>query len=240
MSTTKDASLAILLEEMDRNEVHTAVLVAVEGIVSNAAVAKARKEHPNRFLTYCCANPLTMTADAFRKVYVEGGFVGIKFHLRLHHVPLDERTRSFFRALADLQPVLLVDAWFSDADSDADVRALSDFVRQLPGLRIILAHAGGFRFQDVLPLVQHKHIFVDLSYVLNTFKKHKKELLISAFMRQLADVPVDKILFGSDFPEYSITETKGLLFALLDEYRLTNLRKQIVEENYVRLMSHDL
>lgn len=154
----------------------------------NTAVFDLAGKNAERFLAWVFVRPGSgidpvQELDRWKK---SPGFIGVKAHPCWHRfeplklLPVAER-------LASMSKPLLIHAGFN---RNGDFMSL---VKEVPGLRLVLAHAGFPEFSDTWKKIKnHKNIFVDLSqtaYVGESFTRRAVEYL-----------GPERCFFGTDGP----------------------------------------
>jgi predicted TIM-barrel fold metal-dependent hydrolase len=127
------------------------------------------------------------------------GMAGIKIHPTFHRTPAESAGyEPLWRFAEEHELTVLAHSWSSSEHNPA--QALSQpgrfetWVRRHPGVRLVLAHAGGRgdgRAAAVRLAREHAQVYLDLAG--DIFCYHLLETLC-------AEVPPNKLLFGSDFP----------------------------------------
>lgn len=154
----------------------------------NAPVAEAIAANPDRFLGWIFVNPcgLNDPVDVFETYREIDGFIGIKAHPFWHRYA-PEKLLPVAEKAAEHSVPLLIHVGFGD---HGDFMPL---LRELPGLKLILAHTGFPQFKDTWQaILPYKNAMVDLSadaYVNGTTTRQVVEFL-----------GVERCLFGSDGP----------------------------------------
>jgi len=216
----KNINISKLIDSFKKNGVHKAVLLAIDGFSSNRFVENIYKTHKEFFWIFYNFNPFAAKVEDSMAELDKGFFSGVKIHPRLHGFSLqDKNIINFFKKLeTSVHIPVLVDAWFSDHDPDKLIKELIWFVNEFNGFDIILAHSGGFKFNKIVELAGDRHVYVDTSYILNTFVKYQKYDMIEGYMKRLKQIDSSKILFGSDYPECEIKESIQLVSHYLNEF----------------------
>jgi len=206
--TAKSAS--ILLESMREAGVVKSVVLPIPGKVSNKAISGLCSAHLDKLIGFGWGNP-NEGARGAKKTLCELetlSLQGLKLHPRIQGFDFKDRhVIEFFKELdKHKELVIIMDCWFSDKD-DAACKEMMNFVASMKKTKIILAHAGGFQYNKIIPFASKKNIFLDISYTLHAFEKHSKIDNLKGFMVSLKKIPSSKIIFGSDFPECDILES---------------------------------
>lgn len=219
MNTIKDSSLGRLFDEMKVASVQKVVLIAIDGIVSNDFISKIYSENPEIFIPFCSVNPAITKFNDFLDIKKKGNFIGMKIHPRLQQFSLKDKIVNDFFELVEEIPNFLVmlDCWFSDDDPIELVKEFIDFISSFNKVKFILAHSGGFHYDSIIPLASKSNVFLDLSYTPIILKKYRNDLF-NDFFKRLKRIDSSKLLFGSDFPEFSIKESLDFLQGTLKEH----------------------
>ena len=158
--------------------------------------------------------------------------VGVKLHPRIQNltsIDIDKIVRELSKIDFDH---IVVDAFEVGhrIENHISLLLILELVKAFPDKKIIVAHAGGYRcLEYLLILKDFKNIFYDISFTVN-YLKHSS---VSLDVRHLLCVRREKILFGTDFPEYGIEETldsfNRIIQGLEEE---EEIRRFVLYENY--------
>ena len=220
--STCDASEETLLRQMDDADVERAVVIALPGIVKNEYVKSVCKRRNSRLSAVAGVNPgqYRSSSEARRdvkKLLEDGCYVGIKLHPRLNQYhPLDERVHAVLETMCEMKSTLAVwiDTMFYCREfmlKSSPVQIVHDLVVQYPMLTFVLAHGCGsdiLRLHDAIR--QCPNAFMDLSMTMTRYSGSS----VDADIRYLMRVFEKRILFGSDFPEVSLSEAKEKILNL--------------------------
>lgn len=191
----------------------------------NAPVFAAVKKNPKRFLAWVfvrpgSANDPLKELDKWKK---SPGFIGVKAHPFWHRFE-PEKLLPVAAQLASLSKPLIIHAGFAQ---NGDFMPL---VKGVPGLKLILAHAGFPEFSDTWKNIRTmKNIYVDLSqtsYVGDSATRGVVEYL-----------GVDRCLFGTDGP-YGFHSADGKFDFAFIKRRIERLfpdsgvQKRLLGENF--------
>lgn len=162
----------------------------------NDAVFRTVAAHPDRFLGWVFINPHGQNDPVaeLKRWEDHPAFVGVKAHPFWHRYPPVDLAPVAARLAALCKP-LLIHAGFG---------AHGDFlplVRTVPGLKLILAHAGFPTYAETWEAIQDTRICVDLSqtYYVN-------DVLTRAAVAALGP---ERCLFGTDGP-YGFADAQGI------------------------------
>jgi hypothetical protein len=137
--------------------------------------------------------------DALKQAKDWPGFVGLKLHPSMHGVPADDPVyEQAWRFAADHNLAIMSHSW--SASSYNPVQFLSTperfevQIRKFPQVHFVLGHAGGRgtgRHDAVRMANEYPCVYLDIAG--DIFDYRLLEKLVQS-------VPVEKILYGSDFP----------------------------------------
>jgi uncharacterized protein len=154
----------------------------------NAFIFETVRKYPDRFLGWVFVNPRGKKdpMGELEKYQDEPGFIGVKAHPFWHHfeprelLPVAER-------LAGLDKPLLLHVGFGE---EGNIDPLLD---QVPGIKIILAHAGFPAYSDTWRHILHrKNVYLDLSQTSYTGEKATRDAA--------GYLGTDRLLYGTDGP----------------------------------------
>jgi predicted TIM-barrel fold metal-dependent hydrolase len=195
----------------------------------NEPVFQAVADNPDRFLGWVFVNPQKGNdqIQELNKWKDSPGFIGVKAHPFWHRYPPIELL-PVADQLSRIGKPLLIHAGF-DAHGDYD-----DLLKQVPDLKLILAHAGFPLYSDTWNKIKnHRNVYVDLS---------QTSFLTDNTTRQAVEyLGVDKCLFGSDGP-YGVHGEDGLFDFSFIKRRIKKLfpdkgiQKRLLGENFLGLI----
>ena len=234
------ADISTLCADLDSARAESAILLPIAGMDREAWALETAARSGGRLVTFLPVDPLIETPSQRLCRINALRAPGLKLHPRLQQLTLDDpRVLSFFRDLGQSYAgVLLVDCFLSDSDPERRIQEVEVFVEQVRGMRIVLAHCGGFRFQRIVPLVnEYQHVFVDTSMTLHVFRRHGKADLTRALASLLTELPSTRILFGSDFPECRVPDAVKLTEDVLAAGGFSDMSlRNVFHENAERLL----
>jgi hypothetical protein len=212
---------------MDACDVDRAVILGIYPRVSNAFIAEQARIHPERFIHFVSVNPNDGQAavDLFKQCLQAFHPKGLKIHPSMQHFEADDIAllSPLMRAVETASiPVLLHSwAWFGQ-DSEAAPRRIMTLAQAFPAVTFIMAHCGGMGFLDLLPMARLRkrgeldNLFVDVSAIIDDLADSSMWPMLEWVLKAIG---LDRVLMGSDFPDYSVKNTLGLVRTLeLDEH----------------------
>lgn len=211
-ATKHDASEKELLRQLDGSGVQRAVVVALAGHIENSFVLDVCRRHPDRFLACASFNPAAYGSPAeVRKNLHEqlagGEYRALKLHPRLNRYdPLDPRCLEALEGVASLEKPLPVwlDTLFYFRGGQLRkpvVDTIHELVGRFPSLKFVLLHGGGTWILQVAEAIRDcPNAFLDLSFTMMRYRSSS----IAADIRYLLGSFDQRVIFGSDFPEFSV------------------------------------
>ena len=154
----------------------------------NESLIEPMQAYPDRFLGWIFVNPRGKNDQVaeYEKWRNEPGFIGVKTHSFWHQYQPKELLPVAEKAAADGKPLLNHFGFGINGDFEP-------LVREIPGLKLILAHVGFPEFSDTWKIIRdNPNIYVDLSadaYVNGTVTRQAVDYL-----------GADRCLFGTDGP----------------------------------------
>ncbi len=213
-----DAGADRLLRDMDSAEVDKACLVAVSGLNENADVEQIARAHPDRFVPVASVNPAEWSTEEEARVVIreaaDRGFAGIKLHPRLHRYDAAApQCLSALRVAGEAGLPAFVCTLFRRpglaVPSAADTVDL--LANAAPDTTLVLLHGGGTEALDLFELVRmHPHLRLDLSFTLLRYAGSS----LDADIRFLVEHLDQRLVVGSDYPDYSPSQAFSRFFAL--------------------------
>jgi hypothetical protein len=214
----KIGSAEMLLEEMDANSVEKAVIVGIYPRVQNEFLAEQASAYPDRFILFSSVNP-TEGKEALKLLEYsveELGARGLKLHPTMQHFDADDidLLGSFMEKAQEYGiPVLMhCWGWFGHNKEAPPVRMMT-LAEAYPEVTFQMAHCGGMRFMDLLPLARRRqtgqldNLYVDLSIILFDLEGSP---MWPFLCWTLESIGLDRVLMGSDFPDYSLEDSIGI------------------------------
>lgn len=198
-----DEMAAIWERRLSEQGVSQAVFMSF--IPGSAYFRRFACSRPSTIFACCTVDPRDPDAADTVRREIEAGYVGVKLYpVNRAFAISDERTRPFFRAVAELQvPVCIHYGVSVDTRSDlrfADPTDLSPVARDHPEIPFVIAHFGAGYLREVLALsYQCPNVLVDTSGTNNWLRivpywqdlKRVFEICVDA-------LGPDRILFGTD------------------------------------------
>jgi predicted TIM-barrel fold metal-dependent hydrolase len=208
--TNYDASLERLFGEMEEANIEKCLLIAMPLATTNTYIASVVEKYPDKFRGL---GHLDFSQGLKKQVdeIIAMGLSGIKIHPRMQNVNLcDNIYDSLWKYLDTKSIRVLVDGYYQVSASTMLIQQLLPLayerhIRTYKNVTFILAHAGCHRVMDSFFLCRsYKNFYCDLSYSINIFQ-NTSFYQDYRFLIQHTD---QKVLFGSDFPEITLSNAR--------------------------------
>lgn len=202
-----------LITAMDEAGVDLGVLLPLRAEsygwrVTNEYVAERVSEAPERLIGFACVSPNTHDAVAELVDAIENlRLKGLKLHPPMQMFdPGDPVCYPIYETLQDYGlPVLFHTGSGPSQLSDrySNPHLVDEVAVHFPELKIIMAHAGRFWYQETLTMMRrHPNIYIDVSA--NVGKATGYGLLLALLVAVKEVVGgVERVLFASDYPWYT-------------------------------------
>lgn len=218
----KVGTAEMLLSEMDACGADKAVILGIYPRVSNEFIAEQTRAHPNRFIGFASVSPNDgQTAVALlERCMGDYQVKGLKLHPTMQHFRADDTAllAPLMRKVETLGVPVLMHSWgWFGQDGEAAPTRIMALARTFPDVTFIMAHCGGMRFMDLLPLSRLRrqgrldNLYIDLSVILFDLEGSP----LWPFLRwTLESIGLDRVLMGSDFPDYPLADALRLARSL--------------------------
>lgn len=222
-----DATPESLLEGLEESGVDKAVVLPIAANTpyakrtENCYVAEWCAKHPERLIGFASIHPLEEGDSAGRlaRAVEKYGLKGLKLHPRFQGVAADDpRLIPLVKKAADLGIPVAVDCllWKPTPLRDQLPFNVDTLCKRVPEAKVIMCHAGGFRFLDALAVaVANDNVYLDVSVSLGYFHGTPFE---DQFMFVLKQVGARRLIYGSDHPYYPLVETYRLSKAIFAKH----------------------
>ncbi len=209
MGEGHDARLETLISNLEDGPVDKAVILA-EAVdvpyvkrIDNEFVAECCKAHPGKLIGFASVHPLENDAPAqLEQAVRQGGLEGLKLHPRFQGVSAaDPRIVPVVEKAVELDVPVAIDAllWKPTPLAIQVPLNIDTLCKRVPAVRIIMSHAGGFRFMDALAVVMaNENVYLEVSGALGYFVDTPFE---DQFMFVLRQAGAGRVIYGSDYPQ---------------------------------------
>lgn len=178
----------------------------------NDYIADVQNQHPDVFIGFASVNPnykgVKAAVSELERAVTELGLQGLKLYPMYQHWSPADPLLSFpiFEKAAELDiPVLVHQAGSTRVDARMDFARpalLDDVGRHFPTVRLLIAHCGTPWVEEAMFMcTKHPNFFAELSYHISTVTT--EELYRWLLHLEQMFVPLEKVVFGSDYPGFT-------------------------------------
>jgi uncharacterized protein len=235
-----------LLSAMDEGGVNQAVVLPLRSeyygwVVPNPYIAGIIAEAPDRLIGFAGVSPLADNAVSELRQAIEGlGLRGLKLHPPMQMFdPGDVRCYPVYEQMqAYGLPILFHSGSGPTQLSDrySNPHLVDEVAVQFPRLKIILAHAGRFWYQETLTMMRrHPNIHVDISANVGKATGYGLLLALLVAMKEVVG-NVDRVLFASDYPWYTPARMLELLKQAKDASHILPEPLQITDDDLQKII----
>ncbi len=188
------------------------------------------------FIPFASIHPESHNVVEQIKKVKEAGFKGIKIHPQHQDFDiLSDSVQSFFIEMNKTDLILVTHCGLDFAFGDRDYRAAVWKIRELhaayPGIRLIATHMGGWmQWEQSLDMLAGTDVYFDTSFSVGFADD---DLMLEFFRKH----PTDRIVFGSDSPWTSQSESLSSVKKLLSLQHDRELLDMIFSGNARKLLS---
>lgn len=237
-----DLSVDQLLHDMDECHVDKALVMALSGVISNEYLSKVVKAHPKRLAGFAwVTNPRTNhSVEELEKAVNELGLKGLG---ELHpgaqaFTPADREILPLIRRAAELHVPVLIHTypWPPGYFYNSLPEHIDTLKKRVPQATIIVAHMGGPRFLDLLPIAPLQGIYVETSWGLTMISDLYGIDFATRYIRMIG---ADNVVFGSDW--LGTNNERGKQLNVIQKMKLTREEKEkILGENIRKVLKAQL
>ncbi|WP_159499038.1 amidohydrolase family protein [Microbacterium sp. 18062] len=177
----------------------------------NEYIAGCVRRRPDRIIGFGSVNPRYRGVKAavaeLGRMVEEDALTGVKLYPMYQHWSPADRELAFpiYAAAQDLGiPVMIHQAGSTRIDAKMEYARpalLDDIGREFRDLRVIIAHCGTPWVDEAMfMLTKHPHFYTEISYHIATVSRRDLFLYLSRAEQMF--VPLEKIMFGTDFPGF--------------------------------------
>jgi len=228
-----DGTVDDLLSSMDRAGIERSVVcsIATRPEQFQPIFAWSQSIRSERIIPLPSVHPMDSEAFAHLQQIKEQGFIGLKMHPYYQDFFLDDpQLMDLYRRISELDLLLVMHTGYDigyPRIRRADPERILNVVREVPELRLITTHLGGWdEWTDVRNLLTGKPIYMEISFALDFLDQIRLRELIE-------NHPPEFILFGTDSPWADQATTLKMLSKLGLDATLFN---RIVRENGLELL----
>jgi len=234
-----------LLSAMDESGVNQAVVLPLRSenygwVVPNPYIAAIIAEAPDRLIGFAGVSPLADNAVSELRQAIEGlGLRGLKLHPPMQMFdPGDVRCYAVYEQMQTYGLPILFHSGSGPtqlSDRFSNPHLVDEVAVHFPHLKIILAHAGRFWYQETLTMMRrHPNIYVDISANVGKATGYGLLLALLVAMKEVVG-NVERVLFASDYPWYTPARMLELLQQAKDASHILPEPLQITDDDLEKI-----
>jgi len=234
-----------LLRAMDEGGVNQAVVLPLRSenygwVVPNPYIAAIIAEAPDRLIGFAGVSPLADNAVSELRQAIEGlGLRGLKLHPPMQMFdPGDVRCYAVYEQMQTYGLPILFHSGSGPtqlSDRFSNPHLVDEVAVHFPHLKIILAHAGRFWYQETLTMMRrHPNIYVDISANVGKATGYGLLLALLVAMKEVVG-NVERVLFASDYPWYTPARMLELLQQAKDASHILPEPLQITDDDLEKI-----
>jgi len=198
--TRADAAVDRLLEALDENGIDKALIMGLEGIVSNEYLGEVvGSDERLEGFAWVTDPKLPGSIGELEMAVRDHSLIGLKLHPSLHDfVPSQPEVFPLVRKAAELGVPTLIHCYpwppgfyFNNLPRHIDI-----LKRNVPEATIIIGHMGHLNFNDLLVLARMRGVYAESSWGLTLIAGLHGTGYAERFIRMMG---VENVLFGSDW-----------------------------------------
>lgn len=219
-----DASVESLITSINNSGVDKAIILPIYPQIPNKFIADACKKYPDKLIGFASVNPLqgVKAIEILEKDVKRYNLKGLKLHPRIQNFSLgNPGLIPVFQKCAELKIPVVIDTFpgMDLSSNDSIPLLIGRIASSVPGVNIVLAHAGAYKILDTLFIAKsHRNIYLDISYTLFYFQGSSIEKDMEFVIKKIGP---NRCIYGSDHPELELNNTFELSVKLLKKYGLS-------------------
>lgn len=226
----KDKSpVSDLLFQMDCHEIGKAMLILNVKDEYEAFINDFSSYHSNRDRFWIAAGINIHdngSVDRFAELCQMGLAPKVKIHPRLFRIKKED-IDSVVKAIEPYNTQIIVDSLYYGCEIEYHngIETGVAIARTYPERKVVMAHSGSIEFLKCMMATRYMpNVYYDYSFIQSFFQHTSLRLDMVDFLRRTAN----RIMFGSDYPSFSLDNAIDNLKSLADEAGLTEVQVEMV------------
>ena len=229
LNPSEEAAVSSLLHQMDEQGMEKSMLIlnVKDEYVAFIKDFQAYTTNKERFWVASGIN--IHDADSFERFHElsdKGVNPKVKIHPHLFQIRKEE-IQDVIKAVEPFNTQIIVDSLFYGAELEYHngVEVGLALARNYPERKVIMAHSGSVEFLKCMMLTRYlPNVFYDYSFIQTFFQHTSLRLDMVNFLSRTAN----RIMFGTDYPSFTIKSALENMNALMDEAGLTEDQRAMV------------
>ena len=225
--TRADAALDRLIEAMDGNGIDRALIMGLEGIVSNEYLGEVVAADPRLTGFAWVEDPKRPEAvGELEAAVLDHGLSGLKLHPGLHSfAPNQPEVVPLIRRAAELGVPVLIHCypWPPGHYENNRPHHIDSLKKVVPEATVIVGHMGQVNYHDMLVLARQEGVYAETSWGLTLMAELNGLDYTVKFLRRMG---VENVVYGSDWfgPNGEMERQLGLI----ERLNLTQAEKDLI------------
>lgn len=229
LNPSDEDAVTSLLHQLDAHDVEKAMLILnvkeeYDAFIKDIASFKANS---NRFWIAAGINIHDESSYArFDQLRQMGIAPKIKVHPHLFKITKED-IEDVVKAIKPYDTQIIVDSLYygEEIEYHNGVEVGLAIARQYPNRKVVMAHSGSVEFLKCMMLTRYlPNVFYDYSFIQTFFQHTSLRLDMVNFLSRTAN----RIMFGSDYPSFTIESAKENIVSLMEESELTEEQQEMV------------
>jgi predicted TIM-barrel fold metal-dependent hydrolase len=225
--TRSDASYEKLNQVMDENRIDHAIIMGLEGIVSNEHLGNLVSSNTRLSGFAWVHDPKKPEAiQEIETAITDYGLSGLKLHPGLHSFfPSQPEIVPLIRKAVELEIPVLIHCypWPPGYHKNNLPYHLDSLKRKVPEASMIVGHMGHINFRDMVILTRHPGLVIESSWGLTLMAELNGPEFVTRFLRRIG---IDKIVYGSDW--FGPNGEMERQLSLIKQLGLTQSEKEMI------------
>ena len=229
LKPSEEATVTSLLHQMDTNGVKKAMLILNVKDEYDAFMKDFQTYSSNKDRFWIASGINIHETDSynrFRKLSEKGVNPKVKIHPHLFQIRKDE-INEVVKAVEPFNTQIIVDSLYYGCEIEFHngVEVGVALARHYPERKIVMAHSGSLDFLKCMMATRYlPNVFYDYSFIQTFFQHTSLRLDMVDFLRRTAN----RIMFGTDYPSFTIENAIDNMNSLMDEAGLTEEQRSMV------------
>ena len=198
--TRADAARGNLLRAMDENEIDKALIMGLEGIISNGHLGEVVSQSSRLEGFAWVTDPKQPeSVEELETAVKEYDLIGLKLHPSLHDfVPSDPAIRPLIEKTVELNVPTLIHSYpwppgyyFNNLPYHIDL-----LKKRVPEAVIVVGHMGHLNYNDLLVIARQSGVYAESSWGLTLMAELNGLDYVVKYLRRIG---VDNVVYGSDW-----------------------------------------
>lgn len=224
-----DASPERLVRELASGGPDKVILLPIDALISTEFVYEVSQLMPERIFIFGSLDPKDAAVKRLEYIYEKYRVKGLKLHPRRQGIePSGKEVSSVVAAASEMGLPVVFDCfpWGHDFQKYNHPAQYDILASKVPEAKIILAHCAGHYVFDAFTVAKsNPNLYLDISLSILYYQGSSVVNDIAFCIRKLG---ADRVIYGSDYPQYGFLEYLDATVALLDQAGFSGKEKDLI------------